>query len=243
VSAPTRSTRPSSWRSLSRAPLRFRLARWLLRAILGSIFRLRVEGLDGLPAGPHLLVCNHLSWVDPFVLIGWLPASPRLHFLARRSAIHNRRWKRWGLAFMGGVIPVESGELRHLSEAVRETVARGGAVAIFPEGGVGAEEGALQPLRRGVAHFAAETGAPVVAVGLAGTRELWRGKEVQVRIGATVPPAADVVEAMVAVEAAMRAALPAYREPSGPPAVAVADDAAALRAPRDGVSACSALPG
>jgi 1-acyl-sn-glycerol-3-phosphate acyltransferase len=215
VSAPTRSTRQSNSRSLSSAPLRFRLARWLLRAILASILRVRVEGLERLPAGPYVLAWNHLSWVDPFLLIGWLPASPRLHLLGRRSAINNRWWKRRVLAFMGGVIPVESGELRDLAESVGRTLALGGAVAIFPEGAIGGQEGALQPLRRGVAHFAAQAGAPVVAAGLAGTLRLWRGKEVCLRVGATVRPSADVAETMAAVEAAMRAALPAYEEGPG----------------------------
>jgi 1-acyl-sn-glycerol-3-phosphate acyltransferase len=197
------------------APLRFRVARALLRAILGSLFRVRAEGLERLPGGPHLLACNHLSWVDPFLLLGWLPASPRIHFLGRRSAVHNRRWKRWVLAFMGGVIPVESGQLAHLSQAVAGALARGGVVAIFPEGGIGPEEGALQPLRAGVAHFAAASGAPVVAAGLAGTSRLWRGKELRLAVGAAVRPSGDVRADLRAVESALRDALPAYREPDG----------------------------
>ena len=139
-----------------KAPLRFRFARRLLRLLLGSVFRVRAEGLERLPhAGPYLVACNHLSWVDPFILIGWLPASPRLHFLGRRSAIYNRPIKRWVLRFMGGVIPVESGDLEHLSAAVAEVLARRGVVGIFPEGGTGPEEGRLQPLRHGIAHFSA----------------------------------------------------------------------------------------
>lgn len=71
------------------------------------------------------------------MLLAWLPASPRVHFLGRRSAIHNRRWKRWVLGFSGGAIPVESGEIRHVSDAVQDVLRRGGVVGIFPEGGVG----------------------------------------------------------------------------------------------------------
>lgn len=198
-----------------RAPLRFRAARGLLRLLLGSVFRVRVEGLERLPAGPYLLACNHLSWVDPFLLLGWLPASPRIHFLGRRSAIYNRRWKRWVLGLMGGVIPVESGELRLLSGAVGDVLVRGGVVAIFPEGGVGPAEGELQRLRHGVAHFAAASGAPVVAVGVAGTHELWRGKRIAIRTGGTVPTTGVVADDMAAIEAALRAALPPYREPEG----------------------------
>ena len=106
--------------------------------------------LDRLPRGPYVLASNHLSWVDPFLLLGWLPASPRVHFLGRRAAIYNRRWKRWVLGFMGGIIPVDSGEIRHLSVAVRGVLEHGGVAAIFPEGAVGKAEGVLQPLRRGV---------------------------------------------------------------------------------------------
>jgi 1-acyl-sn-glycerol-3-phosphate acyltransferase len=179
------------------------------------VFRVRVEGLDGLPAGPHLLACNHLNWVDPFLLLAWLPASPRVHFLGRRSAIYNRRWKRWVLDVMGGVIPVEGGEIQHLTAAVRGVLERGGVVAIFPEGAVGPAEGGLMRLRHGVAHFAAAGGTPVVAVGLAGTHELWRGKAIAIRVGGTVQPTGAAAADLAAIEAAMRAALPPYREPTG----------------------------
>jgi 1-acyl-sn-glycerol-3-phosphate acyltransferase len=198
-----------------RAPLRFLAARALLRLLLGSVLRVRFEGIERLPSGPCLLACNHLSWVDPFLLLGWLPASPRVHFLGRRSAIYNRRWKQWVLRFMGGVIPVESGELAHVSEAVRGVLVRGGVVAIFPEGGVGDAEGSLLRLRHGVAHFAAESGVPVATAGLAGTHELWRGKPVTVRVGATVRSTGTVAGDMAAIEAGIRAALPPYREPAG----------------------------
>jgi hypothetical protein len=55
-----------------------------------------------------------------------------------------------------------------------------------------------------------------VAAGLAGTRELWRGKRVTIRIGATVPATGSVAADMAAIEAALRAELPPYREPVGP---------------------------
>ena len=206
---------PSSSRSLSRAPLRFRFARAVLRLLLGTVFRIRMEGLDRLPPGPYVLASNHLSWVDPFLLLGWLPASPRVHFLGRRAAIYNRRWKRWVLRFMGGIIPVDSGEIRHLSAAVRGVLQHGGVAAIFPEGAVGTTEGALQPLRRGVAHFAGDSSIPVVTVGIACTCELWRCKSIVLRVGATVQPTGSLDRDMAAIEAALRAALPPYLESEG----------------------------
>src|SRR5262249_59484954 len=122
------------------------------------------------------------------VLLAWLPPSPRLPFLGRRSAVYNRRWKRWVLMFVGGVIPVESGQLRRLSEAVAGVLRRGGAVAIFPEGGVGPMEGVLQPLHSGVGHFAGDNGVPVVAARPAGAHGLWRGRPTLVPRRAPRPP-------------------------------------------------------
>ncbi|HKA10192.1 MAG TPA: lysophospholipid acyltransferase family protein [Candidatus Dormibacteraeota bacterium] len=191
-----------------RATLRFRAARSILRRLLLSVFRVRVEGLERLPSEPpYVLACNHLGWLDPFLLIACLPASPRVHFLGKRSAIENRAFKRWILRFIGGVIPVESGKLEHLSAAVAEVLHEGGVVAIFPEGGVGPTEGQLQRLRGGVAHFSEQNRAPVVAAGLAGTSELWRGKEIRLRIGTTVEPASPGLM-LAAVERALVAAIP-----------------------------------
>jgi 1-acyl-sn-glycerol-3-phosphate acyltransferase len=198
-----------------KASLHFRAARALLRLLLGIVLRVHVEGSEQLPKGRYVLACNHLNWVDPFLLVAWLPASPRLHFLGRRSAIYNRFWKRWTLAFIGGVIPVESGQLREVSVAVGDVLRQGGVVALFPEGGVGSVEGALQPLRSGVGHFAADNGVTVVAVGLAGTLELWRGKRIYIRVGAIVQPSGALDDDMTAIEAAMLAALPPYRDPGG----------------------------
>jgi 1-acyl-sn-glycerol-3-phosphate acyltransferase len=202
------------------SPLRFRFARRLLRLLLGTVFSVRAEGLERLPTGvPYLVACNHLSWVDPFILIGWLPPSPRLHFLGKRSAIYNRPLKRWVLRFMGGVIPVEGGDLEHLSAAVADALRRGGAVGVFPEGGIGPTEGRLQPLRHGIAHFSARSQAPVVAVGIAGTGELWRGKELRLRVGMTVSPdGSGSVEAfLAAVETALTEAVPPSQPPSPGP--------------------------
>jgi 1-acyl-sn-glycerol-3-phosphate acyltransferase len=199
-----------------RAPLRFILARGLLRLILGSLFRIELRGSERLPRrGPYLVACNHLSWADPFLLLAWMPPSPRIHFLGRRSAIYNRFWKRWVLRFMGGVIPVESGDIEHLSEAVGGVLARGGVVAIFPEGKTGSDEGRLQPLKHGVAHFAARAGVPVVSVGLAGTHELWRGKQLVLDVGRTVEASGDVGADMAAIETALQDALPPYSDPGG----------------------------
>lgn len=191
--------------------MRFRAARGLLRLVLGRLFRVEVDGLWLVPDRPYLLAANHLSWVDPFLVLAWLPAVPRVHFLGRRAAVYNRFWKRWLLAFVGGVVPVESGHVEELTAAVEQVLAGGGAVGIFPEGKTGGAEGGLQPLRRGIVHFAKRCQAPVLPVGIAGTLQLWRGKPIRLRLGAPIA-GQDLDE----IEQALRAVIAAGAEPPEP---------------------------
>ena len=96
--------------------------------------RLRVEGLEHLPAeGPVLVAPNHDSQMDP-VVIG-LAAGPRrrLRYLAQAEL-----WKIPGLGwFLTGMrqIPIRrgTGESRALDRAV-DALKAGDAVAVFPEG-------------------------------------------------------------------------------------------------------------
>ena len=98
--------------------------------------RLRVEGLDAVPAdGPLLVVPNHDSQWDP-VLVGLaLRPRRRLRFLARASL--------WRIPGLGpvlealGQIPIRRGAgdaaaLEHAVGALRS----GEAVCVFPEGGL-----------------------------------------------------------------------------------------------------------
>jgi 1-acyl-sn-glycerol-3-phosphate acyltransferase len=96
--------------------------------------RLRVEGLENLPAdGPVLVAPNHDSQMDP-VVIG-IAAKPRrrLRYLAQAEL-----WKIPGLGwFLNGMrqIPIKrgTGDSRALDRAV-DALKAGDAVAVFPEG-------------------------------------------------------------------------------------------------------------
>lgn len=192
------------------------MARVLLRLLLGAVFEIRAEGLEHLPPGPYILACNHLGWVDPFVILAALPARPRVHFLGRRSAIHNRAWKRWTLSAFGGVIPVDPGaHSRGLSDEVAAVLRGGGALALFPEGATGPEEGALLPFRPGVARYAAASRLPVVPAGLAGTLELWLGKGFTLRLGPPLRCDAESEAELARIRVAVAQALPAYRPGAG----------------------------
>lgn len=156
--------------------------------VVRAVYRLEVRGQEHVPpVGPLVVVANHDSVLDPFVLAAAI--SRPLHYLGKAEL-----WRvpvlRWWLGSVEA-IPVERG--RSDAGAIESAVAalqRGEVVGIFPEGGV-AREG---PWLRGAARMALATGSPLLPVRLLDTRKaLGRGN-----IG--FPPLAVLIGEHVAVE-------------------------------------------
>ncbi len=174
-----------------------RVARaWAHMLVWFSGARVRVEGLDHLvPGSSYVIVANHLSFMDIPVILAYLPVEIR--FLAKRSLFkapfigyHLRR---------AGHLPVEREDVRAslktMADAAEMIRTRGISVLIFPEGGRSPQE--MREFREGAAYIAIKAGAPVVPVGLDGTRQLLpmgsihvKPSEVVLRIGPPVPTGA-----------------------------------------------------
>jgi 1-acyl-sn-glycerol-3-phosphate acyltransferase len=82
--------------------------RWLcIRTVIRSLFRVKVEGLDLLPKQPVIIAPNHLSHIDPFLILSEIPDQPYYYILGDARSLHNKVWKRIFLRFSGGTIPIE----------------------------------------------------------------------------------------------------------------------------------------
>lgn len=147
--------------------------RWLNRLDgLNRIFcrrfhRLTQEHLALPPSGPLLLASNHLSGLDPLLLIA---ASRRpLRFIIAREQ-YERWWLHW--LFRGiGCIPVDrEREPRAALYAARRVLAAGEVVALFPQGRIYLDHEPPAPLRRGIVLLSQITGAPIVPVRIDGVR-------------------------------------------------------------------------
>jgi 1-acyl-sn-glycerol-3-phosphate acyltransferase len=202
-----------------RATPAYRMVRFVAVPALRLAFDYRISGREHIPrTGTYVVIGNHLGWLDALTLLIVFPIEPRIHFLADPTGMM-RRGLEWSLIkATGGVVPVDRA-VRHdprLFRHVFRCLELGGAIALFPEGDIGAREGDLQPFKKGFAHFAVEGGVPVVPVGLSGTKDLWLGKKIRVLIGEPISPADKTVDEVLSLgEEAVRRLLPAYSEPPG----------------------------
>jgi 1-acyl-sn-glycerol-3-phosphate acyltransferase len=150
------------------APVLYRMLRAALRPLVAGLLRPRVEGVQHVPAsGPAILCGNHLSVLDPVVVGVLVPRT--VHYLAKRE-VFGRRW-RWLFAHLG-VIPVA----REGGLAGESSLDRGGRVlhagallALYPEG-TRSPDGRLYRGKTGAVRLAIRTGAPIVPIGIVGTR-------------------------------------------------------------------------
>ena len=156
-------------------------------------FRIEVSGRENVRAGEPLIVAGgpHRNWVDGFLLLVALPPQPRLVFLASEN-VSDRWWKRVLVRLAGGFESVSTTSVlnRDALEAALLVLARGDRLGIFPEGWDHLEGPMREigPFRRGLAFVAQQSGRCVLPVALAGSKPLWRGKRLQVRIGTPLDP-------------------------------------------------------
>jgi 1-acyl-sn-glycerol-3-phosphate acyltransferase len=193
---------------------------------LRPLFRVKLEGRENVPRkGPVLLASNHVSFLDPLLML-WLGERThrKVRFLAM-AELWNLRFLRFFLVHTHQ-IPVPRGTTGAGSSLTHAIAAleRGECLGIYPEGGI-SEDLEPMPGKTGVARLAAVTGAPVVPVGVWGGQRLYpkgRKRRLRPRTGVSiiagppllVGPNEDVCDAtdrvMTAVAASVRHAREVY---------------------------------
>lgn len=177
-------------------------AKIVLRPVFSVLWRITAVGLDNVPAdGPAILAPNHASVIDSFFLPATLPR--RITFVGKSEYLDD--WKTRRLFPALGMIPIDRGGGDGAARAL-DTAARlledGELFGIYPEG-TRARDGLLHKGHTGAARLAIRTGAPIIPVGILGTR-------------AVQPPDAKAPKPFRPVE--VRFGRPMHGAPGGPAA-------------------------
>lgn len=196
--------------TLPRPGARWTALRWLARAGLTAAgIPLTLKHPDRIPADNAILVFNHASYSDAFVLAAALPGTPV--FAAKKEfadqALIGSFLRRLGVIFVERFDVAAS-----LADAQAAAgMARGRLLAFFPEGTFTARRG-LAPFRLGAFKAAAEAGLPVVPGAISGTRDMLRADTwwprwtpVRLEIGEPIAPAGTDFNAIVALRNRARA--------------------------------------
>lgn len=176
-------------------PWLFALLKNTVRGLLAVLCRVRVQGLENIPAtGPVLLCVNHISAVDP-PAVGAI-VGRHVHFMAKQELFSYLGW----LLPSIGAFPVNR-DVRDAS-AVRQALRllrAGRVVGLFPEGHR-QPPGRLGEPRPGSGSLIAHAGGAVVPVAIRGPWRLFG--RVDMRFGEPLDltgsqdPAGDVMRAI-----------------------------------------------
>ena len=147
---------------------------WLAKAVLTPIlrffYRVRVEGLEHVPAeGPLILASNHVSFCDSIFLP--MVLRRRVTFVAKAEYFDDPKTSWFFRA--AGQIPIrrDGGSASEgAMAAARGVLEAGGVFGIYPEG-TRSPDGRLYRGHTGVARLALQCRCPIVPVAMIGTRE------------------------------------------------------------------------
>ena len=144
------------------------LVGFVFRMVARPLFRIRILGREHIPSrGPALLVSNHLTYLDAFLIGACL--QPVVRFLVWKP-YYDHKLLTWGFR-LAKAIPIWTrphGAKRAIEQA-RGELERGHVLCIFAEGAI-SRNGNLLPFKRGLEAIVRDRPAPIIPVHLSG---LW----------------------------------------------------------------------
>src|SRR5581483_4346221 len=150
------------WSLLILPDFLIRFCFWLLTH---PVYRIRIVGQENVPVrGPALLVANHMSMVDGFLVGACVQRFIR--FMVYRPYYELKAFN-WLFRRMNA-IPVAAGAKRDVVESIRraqDELRAGHVVCIFAEGAI-SRTGNLLPFKRGLERIVAGLDVPIIPVHL-----------------------------------------------------------------------------
>ncbi|HET9843233.1 MAG TPA: MFS transporter [Gammaproteobacteria bacterium] len=150
------------------------LMRFIIWILIHSLYRVEVEGSENLPEdGPAVLCCNHVSYLDPLIVMACVRKPirfvmdyhifkiPILSFVFKTAKCipitpgkHNRQ--------------IKENAFKEVSKALKARQ----LVGIFPEGGL-TPNGSVQPFKPGISKIALDNNVKIIPIALQGMWGSW----------------------------------------------------------------------
>jgi 1-acyl-sn-glycerol-3-phosphate acyltransferase len=190
-------------------------------AVRAGGIRIRIEGIENIPAQACVFACNHASNADPPVLV---PSIPRRVSILVKRELYRVPILATGMRLAGFVAVDRRAKEGSVNlDEVAAHLQRGLSFLVFAEG-TRSPDGHMRPFKKGAALMAIHAGVPVVPVAISGTPRImpkgdWKlhPGEVSVRFCPaietsqyTLDERAKLIER---VEAAVADALPPEQQP------------------------------
>jgi 1-acyl-sn-glycerol-3-phosphate acyltransferase len=154
----------------------YEMVRVLTSLYAYTFLRARSISSQNVPGdGAAILAPNHFSFMDHFLMGCFIRRKVR--FMAK-SQLFKRPMQ--FIYTHGGVFPVRRGARDDDTFVTAETIlAKGGAVAMYCEGGRSRTGKLAEQAKRGIGRLALETGAPVVPIAIHGSSRVRNWKRLQ----------------------------------------------------------------
>jgi 1-acyl-sn-glycerol-3-phosphate acyltransferase len=202
----------------------YRMGTWIAATGLRLAgIHVETEGLENIPAGSCVFMSNHVSNLDPCVIIPPIPR--RVSILVKKSLM---KVPLLGTAMrMANFVPIDRDQRASAIssiEAARTVLQSGLSIAVFAEG-TRSRDGRLLPFKKGPFYLAYEAGVPVVPVSVHGTETMMRKGSARIFPGTAhvkyhqpLDPAAyaDRESLMAAVRDSIASSLPAWMTDASP---------------------------
>ena len=138
---------------------------------LGGV-KVEIVGLERFDnQGTYIYMCNHVSNIDPPIVI---PAIPKRTSVLVKKEVFRIPVLATAMR-MGQLVPVDRTDrdsaINSLKKA-QEVLASGVNMSVFPEG-TRSQTGELLPFKKGPFYMALEAGVPILPMTILGTRAIW----------------------------------------------------------------------
>jgi 1-acyl-sn-glycerol-3-phosphate acyltransferase len=145
------------------------MMRFITWVLVSTLYRVRVDGLKNVPdEGAAVVVCNHVSFMDPLILMACVRRPMRfvMYYKIFNIPVLNFIFR------TAKAIPIagrneDPALMEKAFEEIDAALAAGEVVCIFPEGGL-TSDGAIQAFRPGIDRILARRPLPVVPLALRG---------------------------------------------------------------------------